>query len=257
MIKKTNKNLIIAGNGPSLARINPNSMPDDFDVFRCNQFYAEDKYFLGKKIKLAMFNPGVINSQLKTCDALIKNNDYEIEQTCLNYFDESWMVNFNIKQFSCKNPNVLILRDLLEQNQDFINYINELTKHNLRLTSGVILIMLGVVCGYENIYFSGIDFYENNDLDTAYSYKISENMKKMIYQKNTVVGNMHNKNTDLNGIDFLTNYAAKKGIKIQRLDDSGVGDLTNFKGEFGLNAILKANNALKDILVVDETSNFF
>lgn len=43
--------VVIAGNGPSLASIDYSKLPENFDVFRCNQFYFEDKYYLGKKIK--------------------------------------------------------------------------------------------------------------------------------------------------------------------------------------------------------------
>lgn len=39
--------IVIAGNGPSLAQIDYSRLPQDFDVFRCNQY----KYFLEKKIK--------------------------------------------------------------------------------------------------------------------------------------------------------------------------------------------------------------
>lgn len=51
------KNVIIAGNGPSLKEIDYSRLPNDFDVFRCNQFYFEDKYYLGKKCKAVFYNP--------------------------------------------------------------------------------------------------------------------------------------------------------------------------------------------------------
>ncbi|EAI2324729.1 alpha-2,3-sialyltransferase, partial [Campylobacter coli] len=45
------KNVLIAGNGPSLKEIDYRRLPDKYDVFRCNQFYFEEKYYLGKNIK--------------------------------------------------------------------------------------------------------------------------------------------------------------------------------------------------------------
>lgn len=45
------KKAIIAGNAPSLKNIDYTLLPQDYDVFRCNQFYLEDKYYLGKKLK--------------------------------------------------------------------------------------------------------------------------------------------------------------------------------------------------------------
>lgn len=50
------KKVIIAGNGPSLKEIDYSRLPNDFDVFRCNQFYFEDKYYLGKKCKAVFYN---------------------------------------------------------------------------------------------------------------------------------------------------------------------------------------------------------
>ncbi|MBT0881304.1 alpha-2,3-sialyltransferase, partial [Campylobacter sp. 2018MI27] len=76
---RTSDNLIVAGNGPSLKNIDLNSMPKEYDVFRCNQFYCEDKYYLGKNIKLVMFNPMVIYSQLKTLNTLISKQEYHVE----------------------------------------------------------------------------------------------------------------------------------------------------------------------------------
>ncbi|EOW2579722.1 alpha-2,3-sialyltransferase, partial [Campylobacter upsaliensis] len=40
------KKAIIAGNAPSLKNIYYALLPQDYDVFRCNQFYLEDKYSL-------------------------------------------------------------------------------------------------------------------------------------------------------------------------------------------------------------------
>ena len=44
------KPIIIAGNGPSLKEIDYKRLPKEYDVFRCNQFFFEDKYYLGKDV---------------------------------------------------------------------------------------------------------------------------------------------------------------------------------------------------------------
>ncbi|WP_353616917.1 alpha-2,3-sialyltransferase [Candidatus Ornithobacterium hominis] len=41
----------MAMNRPSLTEINYNLLSEDYDVFRCNQFYFEEKYYSGKDIK--------------------------------------------------------------------------------------------------------------------------------------------------------------------------------------------------------------
>ncbi len=46
-----NINALVCGNGPSLKNIDYKRLPKQFDVFRCNQFYFEDRYFVGKDVK--------------------------------------------------------------------------------------------------------------------------------------------------------------------------------------------------------------
>ncbi|EOH4430057.1 alpha-2,3-sialyltransferase, partial [Campylobacter jejuni] len=57
------KKAIIAGNGPSLLSIDYSRLPKNYDLFRTNQFYFEDKYYLGKKVNFAFLNPGVFIEQ--------------------------------------------------------------------------------------------------------------------------------------------------------------------------------------------------
>lgn len=54
-----NINALVCGNGPSLKNIDYKRLPKQFDVFRCNQFYFEDRYFVGKDVKYVFFNPFV------------------------------------------------------------------------------------------------------------------------------------------------------------------------------------------------------
>ncbi|MBZ7938178.1 alpha-2,3-sialyltransferase, partial [Campylobacter molothri] len=74
-----NKNAVICGNGPSLKEIDYKRLPKEYDVFRCNQFYFEDKYYLGKNIKYAFFSPSIFFEQYYTAKKLIENNEYNIE----------------------------------------------------------------------------------------------------------------------------------------------------------------------------------
>ncbi|WP_104696796.1 MULTISPECIES: alpha-2,3-sialyltransferase [unclassified Helicobacter] len=80
------QSIIVAGNGPSLAKIDYARLPRGFDVFRCNQFYFEDKYFLGKKIKGAFFNPQVLKEQYFTLKCLRDRKEYEVEDVYCNIF---------------------------------------------------------------------------------------------------------------------------------------------------------------------------
>lgn len=80
------KKVIIAGNGPSLKEIDYSRLPNDFDVFRCNQFYFEDKYYLGKKCKAVFYNTYFFFEQYYTLKHLIQNQEYETELImCSNF----------------------------------------------------------------------------------------------------------------------------------------------------------------------------
>ncbi|HED6100973.1 TPA: alpha-2,3-sialyltransferase, partial [Campylobacter jejuni] len=91
IVSKNMQNIIIAGNGPSLKNINYKRLPREYDVFRCNQFYFEDKYYLGKKIKAVFFNPGVFLQQYHTAKQLILKNEYEIKNIFCSTFNLSFI----------------------------------------------------------------------------------------------------------------------------------------------------------------------
>lgn len=231
--KRDSDNLIVAGNGPSLKNIELKSLPDNFDVFRCNQFYAEKKYYLGKKIKLAMFNPQFIYSQLKTIQEITKNQEYEIEYICLNYVNKAWDENFDLNELLNYHPYIYILKDLLNY-----KYLKELSLYNyydnLRPTSGILLMLLGKSLGYKNIYYIGMDFLEGNNLEQI-DFNKTSNINKMIY-KNNNFENMHDKLIDKY---FLNLTQAKKLVRAH--------DQINF--------INKANNSIVDIIKYNQTNS--
>lgn len=191
--KRDSDNLVVAGNGPSLKNIDLNSLPSDFDVFRCNQFYAEKQYYLGKKIKLVMFNPQFIYSQLKTINEIQKRKEYDIDYICLNYVTQRWAIDFDINHLISFHPYIYILKDLLDY-----QYLKELSLYdyydNLRPTSGILLILLGKSLGYKNIYYIGMDFLDGASLEQI-DFNINSNISKLIY-KNNNFGIMHDKEID-------------------------------------------------------------
>lgn len=191
---RTSDNLIVAGNGPSLKNTDLNSMPKEYDVFRCNQFYCEDKYYLGKNIKLVMFNPMVIYSQLKTLNALISKQEYHVEYVCLNYINKNWDINFNINDFIQTMPFVMILNNFI--NNTILKELCLLNEfNNLRPTSGVLLMLLGKSLGYKNIYYTGIDFANNKNISHI-NYNKDSIIHNFIY-KDMLFSSNHTPNTDL------------------------------------------------------------
>ena len=93
-LKDLKKYAIVAGNGPSLTEIDytrlhiPTNLPANcdfsdileyYDIFRCNQFYFEDKYYLGKNIKAVTFATQMFFEQIYTMLHLKQKGEYNIE----------------------------------------------------------------------------------------------------------------------------------------------------------------------------------
>ncbi|WP_267523380.1 alpha-2,3-sialyltransferase [Campylobacter sp. MG1] len=240
--KRDSDNLIVAGNGPSLKNIDLNSMPKEYDVFRCNQFYCEDKYYLGKNIKLVMFNPSVIYSQLETLYQLEKNNEYRVEYVCLG-IPNKLKINFDLNTLFKRHPYLIILDEILQKDKILFRYLSNIEEwEKMNVTSGIYLIALGIIFGYKNIYYTGIDFYETNQINNAYCYNIPMDggMHKLIYNKNMVVEKCHSKNIDMETMNFFTKYYNHQ-ITLQKAP--------NLNSAHNKLAIQKQNNYINDIIV--------
>lgn len=110
------KKVIIAGNGPSLKEIDYSRLPNDFDVFRCNQFYFEDKYYLGKKCKAVFYTPNFFFEQYYTLKHLIQNQEYETELIMCSNYNQAHLENENfVKTFYDYFPDAHLGYDFFKQ----------------------------------------------------------------------------------------------------------------------------------------------
>lgn len=165
------KPIIIAGNGPSLAQIDYSRLPQDFDVFRCNQFYFEDKYFLGKKVKGAFFTSSLFYEQFFTAEKLKQNNEYIIEDIyCRHLYGRGERIRDKRRSETIEEvimhdfPKVKSTYPYLKQMEDF----HALLKFNMlyygtNFTSGISMLITALAQGYKRIYLVGIDFYQKED----------------------------------------------------------------------------------------------
>ncbi|WP_153605310.1 alpha-2,3-sialyltransferase [Campylobacter jejuni] len=205
------KNVLIAGNGPSLKEIDYRRLPDKYDVFRCNQFYFEEKYYLGKNIKSVFFNPGFFFEQYYTSMQLILKKEYFIENIICSTFDLNFIDNsFFLKSFYNWFPEAYLGHEILNKLKDFYNYIkyNEIY-YNQRITSSIYMCAIAIIFGYENIFLTGVDFYDKSKNYYAFNSK-KNNLIKLnpSFSLNHNRGNFHSKDVDLKALDFLMkNYS--------------------------------------------------
>ncbi|HHF2837085.1 TPA: alpha-2,3-sialyltransferase, partial [Haemophilus influenzae] len=200
---------IIAGNGTSLKSIDYSLLPKDYDVFRCNQFYFEDHYFLGKKIKKVFFNCSVIFEQYYTFMQLIKNNEYEYADIILSSF-------LNLGDSELKK--IQRLEKLLPQIDLGHSYLKKLRAfdahlqyhelyENKRITSGVYMCAVATAMGYKDLYLTGIDFYQEKGNPYAFHHQ-KENIIKLLpsFSKNKSQSDIHSMEYDLNALYFLQKH---------------------------------------------------
>ncbi|MGC6408548.1 alpha-2,3-sialyltransferase [Bisgaard Taxon 45] len=200
---------VVAGNGQSLAEIDYSLLPEKYDVFRCNQFYFEERYFLGKKLKAVFFTPEVFLEQYYTLYHLKQNNEYFVDEIILSSFNHPTV---DLEQ------NQKIQNLFVDAINGYENYLAKLTAfdvylrykelyENQRITSGVYMCAVAIAMGYTDIYLTGIDFYQSNKEKYAFDYK-QPNILHLLpdFQKNKIQFDYHHEHVDLEALHFLQEH---------------------------------------------------
>ncbi|MFC3867530.1 alpha-2,3-sialyltransferase [Helicobacter equorum] len=216
-IKTYSKACVIAGNGPSLANIDYSLLPKDFEVFRANQFFFEDKYFLGKSIKCAFIN-GIFNLPTShlTLHTLKQKDEYKIDylmciqpgvivgggatQNTLSFFPDVMDGCEYIKMLSVFNNSIMF------------NYIHK----DQAITTGVYMVAVAVALGYKELYIVGIDLYRDGG-KYAFSMKDKPNFFSLGFDKECKPADWHNAQTDIDALKLLEK---EYGVKIYILSES-------------------------------------
>ncbi|MBT0864966.1 alpha-2,3-sialyltransferase, partial [Campylobacter coli] len=248
------QNVIIAGNGPSLQSINYQRLPKKYDIFRCNQFYFEDKYYLGKNIKAAFFNPYPFLQQYHTAKQLVFNNEYKIENIFCSTFNLPFIEKDNfINKFYDFFPDAKLGHKIIENLKEFYSYIkyNEIYL-NKRITSGIYMCAIAVALGYRNIYLCGIDFYEG---EIIYPFEaMSKNIKKTFpWIKDFNPSNFHSKEYDIEILKLLESIYKVNFYAL--CDNSALINYFPLSASADNDFILenKSGSYLRDILLTDDT----
>ena len=215
---KTHKYALIAGNAPSLKEIDCTRLPfcdtqkicensqtidmfSDFAIFRCNQFYFEEKYYLGKKVDYAFLSSSFIIENTFTYNALKYLEEYAINRIVnANIgFKHTYVFSSIMHIF----PYIASGIESIEKLKDFFAFMqfNE-TYHYKRPTSGIYMCAYAVSLGYKNIYIAGIDFYEGQN------YAFNSITPNIMYKNHNFgpVGIMHDKEFDIKALEFLAKH---------------------------------------------------
>ena len=191
------KPIVIAGNGPSLAQIDYRRLPADFDVFRCNQFYFEDKYFLGRHVTGAFLNPSVVQQQYFNFKMLEESEDYIIDQKYLvsDTPDTDSELNFPGAK------NIFYLLETMPQFHELQKFLS--FYYQKYFTSSIYMLITALALGYQEIYLVGLDFYQGGGMNYAFDTEKPRllasmpNMKKRNFRDPR-----HSKDIDLMGLNL-------------------------------------------------------
>ena len=166
-MKLPNKpNLLLCGNGASMRDIAYDLLPNDIDIYRVNQFYNEDTYFVGKAIKkLFVAYTFKVDVKLYTLYHLRNKKEYDIERIVIgasrppdsSLIDDDKEICLDLWRY---NPYCEIFYDYLKlypKLQEFSYFKQDCEQ--IMPTSGLNALVVALAEKYENIYIAGIDFY--------------------------------------------------------------------------------------------------
>lgn len=241
--------IIVAGNGPSMARINYKRLPNEYDVFRVNNFYFEDSYQLGKTVDYFFVGAAFLEQQYINKLYLTDHHEYEIKQMLVRDHD-------NIaadKRFKKIYPTVKIVNKLFDAYPDIHERLNYFAHHfNLHVTSGIYALYTAICMGYKEIYVVGFDFYEESQV---YAFQVGENCKRILTDYHGVsITDLQRGFTKYHQMSFEQSiFKSIKGISDVHLysivDDSYINSvipLADKQNEFPYIPEQKSQNALRD-----------
>lgn len=193
------KAVLIAGNGPSLKEIDYSRLPEKYDVFRCNSFYMEDKYYIGKKIKAVFFSINHFFCDYYTMQKLLQNDEYEIENiVCKMYNFQDRKEKVFRENFKYFFPSAINGYDSffykLKKLSNMIDFEKCYELKRTEMLTGTYAICCAVACGYKEIYLAGMEFTKD--------YKYLNSGHNYIQH----ASNLHDNEYDLSILDFLQKY---------------------------------------------------
>jgi alpha-2,3 sialyltransferase len=174
--------VVICGNGPSLAQIDYRRFPDDADIWRCNKFFLEEKYYVGRKVDGYVFGgddsdmPAIYRSLKR-----LSKDEYDISfQNIFAQFYAPTRMEKMCHGFAMSGQNNTCLWkhvfEVLNENFTTAPTLARLLAEQLVVEdividgtpslphAGTCLLALAVLLKYKNIYVVGID---NNHSTTS------------------------------------------------------------------------------------------
>lgn len=246
------KPIVIAGNGPSLAEINYRRLPKSFDTFRVNQFFFEEKYYLGRDVTYYLGSADYIDILFYSLYTAVLNGEYCLG-ACYSglYADDPRMA---------RHPNFKPGYSVVQENPVFRNFLCYYELYYKKwLNSGTLAIFLAIQQGYKEIYIAGIDLYQNGrhyafdySLKPVYQEIIKENPPESVadYHGKGASQAVHSIDMEKNALQLI---ASLEGVSLYSVCDAGsvneIIPLAPFLDEHFPGALEKSVHAVKDFIL--------
>ena len=212
------KDVIVAGNGPSLRKTVNFSHNRNVKIVRVNNFFFETQFYLGKTVDLLVVGGDrwLFPFYLQTAKKLIKKDDYKIlNWTCF----ETTILN----KYEIKDATKLYIEDRAHA----LEHVKFLQKKygNRKPTTGVLAVLYAYLLGAKTINVIGLDNYS---LGQPYEYDNSQ-VDKQLRQKNKkeFPKRFHALELDLEIMDFIS---AQENVEVVNFSQSEVFDVSKLNG---------------------------
>lgn len=247
--------IVIAGSGHSLLKIDYSRLPKEFHTFRVNNFYFEDKYYLGKHVDYYLCGVALLEQQFYNIQALKIRNEYTIN----SFFVHNHHNLFEEGKYKDSFPTVRVcntFKNSIPEIYELIQFHEFYYKKSIM--AGTIAILTAIGLGYKEIYLTGIDLY-NTQSSSAYPFPLGETFidirfrnsqfknKEEMYQLDT---RAHDINIDK---QILCHIKDKTHVQLYSLSDSPINTyipLAPIMRDTSYIAEAKANTSLNDWLLL-------
>lgn len=197
MLDTVEKSIIIAGNGPSLAYIDYRRYPKDAKVFRLNNFFFEDKYYVGKNVDYYLCDLGYLEGMYFNLYNLNENEEYNIKDIYITNLTEEIQNEYPLTKDAMKT--------VFQEKKFEVLYKFYMKYYQIMPSGGLFSIFLAIVLGYKKIYIAGMDMYST---DMLYPWKIGEYFSSLYTRDKednvkNVINRYHPKDFQIKVIRFI------------------------------------------------------
>lgn len=198
------RQLVVAGNGPSLARIDPGRVLLSDAIVRVNSFFFEPQYYLSKRVDLAFVSgdPRVVPFMLATLKKELSKRNYYLRSWCATHPKTHRVSARLLREWpETRIPNT---SEDLQRKLDTL-----MARYQAKPTSGVQAAFAAQALGADRIILAGIDLYQG---ERRYVFTSGANQELLLgdaVHAPSYDQKLHSRDLDCAALDLLQNNGVR------------------------------------------------